>query len=80
MDALGCVYEKDQVGVFIWAKIPDFYKNVEELSDKILLKADVFITPGFIFGSRGEGYVRISLCSPQDELKEALERIKRLDF
>ena len=76
MDALGCVYEKDQVGMFIWAKIPDSYKNVEELSNKILLEADIFITPGFIFGSRGEGYVRISLCSPQDELKEALARIK----
>jgi LL-diaminopimelate aminotransferase len=64
--------------MFIWAKIPDIYKNVEELSDKILLEADVFITPGFIFGSRGEGYVRISLCSPQNELKEALTRINKL--
>ena len=78
MDALGCVYEKDQVGMFIWAKIPDFYANVEELTEKILLEADVFITPGFIFGSGGARYIRISLCSPKDDLKEVLVRINRL--
>ena len=75
MDALGCVYDKEQIGMFLWAKIPDIYGHVEELTEKILYKANVFITPGFIFGSKGERYVRISLCSPENDLKEALNRI-----
>lgn len=78
MDALGCAYEKDQVGMFIWGKIPDFYSNVEELTEKILHEADVFITPGFIFGSGGARYIRISLCSPESDLKKSFERIERL--
>ena len=78
MDALGCTYTKDQVGMFIWAKIPDQYNEVEELTEKILQEANVFITPGFIFGNKGKRYVRISLCSPVKDLKEALDRIKNL--
>jgi LL-diaminopimelate aminotransferase len=78
MDALGCTYTKDQVGMFIWAKIPDAYNEVEDLTEKVLQEANVFITPGFIFGSKGKRYVRISLCSPESQLKEALERIQKL--
>lgn len=79
MDALGCVYDKEQIGMFLWAKIPDSYAHVEELTEKVLHESNVFITPGFIFGSKGERYVRISLCSPENELKEALNRITKLN-
>lgn len=76
MDLLGCTYDKNQVGMFLWGKIPDTYKSSEELADKILYQANVFLTPGFIFGSKGERYIRISLCCNKTMLKEALERIK----
>lgn len=76
LDELGCVYQTNQVGMFIWAKIPDSAKSAEELSDKILHEANVFITPGMIFGSNGERFVRVSLCSPQEDLQESLRRIK----
>ena len=79
MDALGCVYEKEQVGLFIWGEIPARYANAEELTERLLHKTDVFITPGFIFGDGGARYIRISLCSPENDLKEALERIKKSD-
>lgn len=78
MDVLGCSYDESQVGMFFWGKIPDKYKSSEELADKILYEANVFLTPGFIFGSRGERYIRISLCCNEDMLKEALERIKKV--
>jgi aspartate/methionine/tyrosine aminotransferase len=78
MDALDCTYDKNQIGMFLWAKIPATYNNVEELTEKILHEANVFITPGFIFGSKGERYIRISLCSPENDLKEALDRIVNL--
>lgn len=75
MDVLGCIYDPKQVGMFIWAKIPDSYKDSGELADKILYEKNVFITPGFIFGDKGKRYVRISLCCPEDVLSEALSRI-----
>lgn len=78
MDELGCTYDKDQVGMFLWGKIPAHYKGSEELADKILYDAKVFLTPGFIFGDKGECYIRISLCCNENMLKEALERIKQL--
>lgn len=76
LDELGCVYETNQVGMFIWAKIPDSAKSAEELSDKVLHEANVFITPGMIFGSNGERFMRVSLCSPKEDLQESLRRIK----
>ena len=76
MDLLECKYDKNQVGMFIWAKIPDTWKNAGELADKILYETNVFITPGFIFGSNGNRYIRISLCSPESMLKEVIERIQ----
>lgn len=78
MDLLECKYDKNQVGMFIWAKIPDTWKNAGELADKILYERNVFITPGFIFGSNGNRYIRISLCSSESMLKEVLERLKPL--
>lgn len=77
MDALDCKYDPKQVGMFIWAKIPDSYKDSGELADKILYEKNVFITPGFIFGDKGKRYVRISLCCPEDVLGEALSRISK---
>ncbi len=78
MDVLGCKYDRNQVGMFLWGRIPDMYDNVEELTEKVLHEARVFITPGFIFGSRGERYVRISLCAKEEKLSEALDRIKKI--
>ena len=78
MDILGCTYDKNQVGMFVWGKIPAQLNDVEELTEKILHQARVFITPGFIFGSNGARYIRISLCATEEKLKEALERIKAL--
>lgn len=78
MDAMSCVYQKNQVGMFIWAKIPDGYATVEDLTEKILHEANVFITPGFIFGSNGNRYIRISLCSHENDLQKALQRIQQL--
>lgn len=78
MRTLGCTYDGNQVGMFLWGKIPLGYMNSEELADKILYKANVFLTPGFIFGSRGDRYIRISLCCKEEALGEALQRIKEI--
>ena len=78
MTALKCTFDKNQVGMFLWGKIPEKYNDVEELTEKILHEAHVFITPGFIFGSNGERYIRISLCAKDEKIKEALNRIKKV--
>lgn len=75
MQALGCTYDDSQVGMFLWGKIADKYANAEQLTERVLHEARVFITPGFIFGSNGERYVRISLCAQDDKMQEALRRI-----
>ncbi len=75
MDVLGCTYDPNQVGMFLWGRIPDKYNNVEELTERVLHEARVFITPGFIFGSNGERYIRISLCAKEEKMREALLRI-----
>ncbi|NLO70157.1 MAG: aminotransferase class I/II-fold pyridoxal phosphate-dependent enzyme [Porphyromonadaceae bacterium] len=75
MDILECKYDKNQVGMFIWAKIPDKWKDAGEIADKVLYDKNVFITPGFIFGSNGNRYLRISLCSPESMLKEVIKRL-----
>ena len=76
MRTLGCTYDPAQVGMFLWGKIPDRYDDAETLTERVLHEARVFITPGFIFGSNGRRYVRISLCAKDDKMREALERIK----
>ncbi len=76
METLGCSYDPSQVGMFLWGRIPEAYANVEELTEKVLHEARVFITPGFIFGSNGERYIRISLCAKEQKLAAALERVK----
>lgn len=76
MHTLGCQFDPDQVGMFLWGRIPEKYNNVEDLTEQVLHKARVFIAPGFIFGSNGSRYIRISLCAKEDKFQEALERIK----
>ena len=78
MQVLDCQYDPQQTGMFLWGRIPDKYNNVEELTERVLHEARVFITPGFIFGSNGKRYIRISLCAKEDKFAEALRRIKAL--
>ncbi len=77
MDLLGATSDKEQVGMFVWAKVPDEIEEVEKWIDEILMGAQVFITPGFIFGSNGERFIRISLCAKQEIFKEAIARITK---
>lgn len=76
MKTMGCTFDTSQVGMFLWGRIPDSYKDCEELTERILHEARVFITPGFIFGSNGNRYVRISLCAKDEKMCEALGRIR----
>jgi aspartate/methionine/tyrosine aminotransferase len=78
MDVLGCTFDPHQVGMFLWGRIPQSCDNVEELTERVLHEARVFITPGFIFGSNGERYIRISLCAKEEKIQEALERIRKM--
>ena len=80
MTTLGCTFDPNQVGMFLWGKIPEKYNNVEDLTERVLHEARVFITPGFIFGTNGERYIRISLCAKDDKIREALQRIKALKW
>ncbi|MBR6944926.1 MAG: aminotransferase class I/II-fold pyridoxal phosphate-dependent enzyme [Prevotella sp.] len=79
MTALGCTFNPQQVGMFLWGKIPEHYNNAEELTERVLHQARVFITPGFIFGSNGNRYIRISLCAKDEKMREALQRINNLE-
>jgi hypothetical protein len=75
MDKLHCTYDKAQEGMFVWAKIPDRAPSSEKFVDSILQKSHVFLTPGFIFGAKGERYIRASLCNPKNILEEAFSRV-----
>ena len=77
MYALGCTFDPRQRGLFLWGKIPDAAESSEKFADNILYNARVFITPGFIFGSNGERFIRISLCATEEKMEEALTRIKQ---
>lgn len=76
MRELGCTFDPQQVGMFLWGRIPDRYTDVEQLTESLLHDARVFITPGFIFGSNGKRYIRISLCAKEEKMMEALRRVK----
>lgn len=78
MEALGCEFDSSQKGLFLWGKIPQTAESSEKFADQILYEARVFLTPGFIFGSNGERYIRISLCAKEDKMEEALSRIKKI--
>ena len=75
LDKLNCRYESKQAGLFVWAEVPEKYKNGYELSDDVLYGSNVFITPGGIFGSAGERYVRVSVCATVEKINEAINRI-----
>lgn len=77
LEMIGCKSSTNQAGLFIWACIPDRYKTGYELSDDILKKASVFITPGGIFGEQGNNYIRVSLCSPVEQFEEAIDRMEK---
>ena len=78
LDLLHCTYSATQAGLFIWAKIPAAYKDSYALSDEVLYGANVFVTPGGIFGSAGNNYIRISLCGSIEKFKEAAQRIQNI--
>lgn len=80
LDVMGCSYDSQQVGLFVWAKVPAHIGNGESLSDQVLEKANLFITPGFIFGSNGSNYIRISLCANQKVLQESINRVKQIEI
>ncbi len=76
MDLLQCTYDPGQTGMFLWGRIPEHYDNVEQLTERVLHEARVFIIPGFIFGSNGNRHIRISLCAKDDKFREAVRRIR----
>lgn len=76
LEMLECTFNREQVGMFVWAKIPSTYADGYALSDAILYQGNVFITPGGIFGTAGTGFIRVSLCSTEEKLLEAIERIR----
>jgi aspartate/methionine/tyrosine aminotransferase len=78
MHILDCRFDKYQVGLFVWGRIPDKISDCENYIEEILNKTHVFITPGFIFGDNGERYIRISLCADEKRLTEAKERLINL--
>lgn len=78
LDLLRCEYSKEQAGMFVWAKIPPGYESGYALSDEVLYNANVFITPGSIFGDAGNDYIRVSLCSTEEKLEESIGRVKSL--
>ena len=80
MDILNCKYERSQVGLFVWGRISEDIKSSETYIEEILNKSHVFITPGFIFGTNGERYIRISLCTNEKRLTEAKERILNINY
>lgn len=80
LDTLGCTYDPSQVGMFLWGRIPDEIPTAEMLTERLLHEARVFIAPGFIFGSNGNRYIRISLCAKEEKIQEALHRIRALKW
>lgn len=80
MQRLGCTFDPEQVGMFLWGRIPDKYADVEQLTERVLHEAKVFITPGFIFGNNGRRYIRISLCAKDEKIQEALRRVEALQW
>ena len=75
MNAVGCTFDPQQTGMFLWGRIPDEYADAEELTEQLLHQHGVFVTPGFVFGSNGKRYMRISLCAKKERMEEALQRI-----
>jgi aspartate/methionine/tyrosine aminotransferase len=76
LDMLHCTYNTNHSGMFVWAHIPDQYKDAFEITDKILYESGIFITPGQVFGKTGDRFVRVSLCAKVPVFEEAIERVK----
>ena len=74
-DLLGCSYDESAIGMFVWARLPEGSPDSESFIDTLLHRHYIFVAPGTVFGSRGEGYIRFSLCLPEEEIREAIERI-----
>lgn len=79
MSALNCTFDPRQKGLFLWGRIPDNEASSESLADRVLYEGRVFITPGFIFGSNGDRYIRISLCATEENMRKALDRINKMN-
>lgn len=77
LDALNCTYARDQEGMFLWAKLPENILSAEALVDELLYNKHVFIAPGFIFGTKGNRYIRVSLCMPKERIEQAVIRLNR---
>lgn len=80
LDLLGCNYDKSQTGMFIWAKVNPQVGSSEKLADYLLYEKNIFVTPGFVFGEKGEKYIRVSLCVKQEVLHRVLERLQSFDI
>lgn len=79
-EQLNCIYNKESVGLFVWAKLPSGIESAEKFIDALLLEKHIFITPGTIFGSNGKGYIRFSLCVSEEKIQEAIERITNYEL
>lgn len=75
VEKLGCTYKTDSAGLFVWAKLPEEVASAEAYIDEVLYGKDIFITPGTVFGSAGEGYIRFSLCVSESQISEAIQRL-----
>src|SRR5690606_31992753 len=75
-DKLGCTYDINASGMFVWAKLPEGIHSAEEFIDGVLYDKSIFITPGTIFGSQGEGYIRFSLCVKEEQIQQAIQRFE----
>jgi aspartate/methionine/tyrosine aminotransferase len=80
LEGIGCVFSKKQAGLFVWAKVPKGITDGYAFSDLLLYEANVFITPGGIFGTAGNNYIRVSLCAPEEKISECFERLKKAGF
>ena len=80
LDKIGCTYDRSQVGMFIWAKVNPEVGTSDKLSDYLLYKKNIFVTPGFVFGEKGKNYIRASLCVKQEILKKVLDRLESFDI
>ncbi|MBE6211274.1 MAG: aminotransferase class I/II-fold pyridoxal phosphate-dependent enzyme [Rikenellaceae bacterium] len=76
LEALDCRFDPSQVGLFLWGRIPEKMRDGVQMSDLLLYEAGVFVTPGMVFGSNGDRYIRISLCATRERMEEALQRVK----
>ncbi len=80
LNQLGCTYRLDQQGMFVWAKVPGEIQSVEKFVDFLLYEKHVFITPGFIFGEKGNRFIRLSLCTPENRLQQVINRLEHMQI